>query len=79
MALSPMFSPTHITYTGDQIEMICESEGIDTLYMKPVLMVTYRSITMSVWTVSKETFEGLVADPQDYERKVRRYAPIVGR
>ena len=76
MALSPMFSPTHMTYTGEPIQVICQSEAIDPLYTG--IMVTFRSATMGIWTVSKETFEGYVPSREDQMLNVRRYAPIVG-
>lgn len=77
MALSPLFSPTHVAYTGEQIEVICES----VLMMEGHSLgaaVTFRSPTMGIYTTPRSVFDGVVPDPQDRTRNVRRYAPIVG-
>lgn len=80
MALSPMFSPTHVAYTGEQVEVICESKLMlpnDGDYDES-MAVTFRSAAMDIWITTRNHFDSMVPDPQDQTREVRRYAPIVG-
>jgi hypothetical protein len=73
-----MFSPTHVAYTGEQVEVICESTWLIPGKGPNGPAVTLRTETGSYWTVSKEYFDAEI-DPMDWrDGPVRRYAPIVG-
>lgn len=78
MALSPLFSPTHRHWTGEQIEVICESVLMMDGHNLGIA-VTYRLQSAgSFWTTPKSHFDGYEPDPDDDCGMLRRFTPIVG-